>query len=147
MPLRPGPAGNVQRRAVPRRGWTSWTLEMAHSLISTGLLEIISNRHAENAKVPGKPPFPDVQGQFHGDGCRSGGWKWRPARRRVDASSDKASTVDSHPAEPTLPLRIARRTAHPRAGSHERAPCTGKLEDAAVGIGSGRQARRNPSRR
>jgi hypothetical protein len=101
--------------AVPRRGWTSWTLEIAHSLISTDMLEIISNRHAENAKRPGKPPFSDFQGHFHGDGCRSGGWKWRPARRRVDASSDKASSVDSHPVEPTLaashrPLRRPSRT-------------------------------------
>ena len=29
--------------AVPRRGWISWTLEMAETLISTGLLEIIFN--------------------------------------------------------------------------------------------------------
>jgi hypothetical protein len=35
-------------------------------LISTGLPEIISNRRAENAKKPGKPPFPDVQRYFHG---------------------------------------------------------------------------------
>jgi hypothetical protein len=39
---------------------------MAHSLISTGLLEIISNRQAGNAKRPETPPFPDVQGDFHG---------------------------------------------------------------------------------
>jgi len=73
-----GPTAWTGRRrpakVVPRRGWTSWTLEMAHSLISTGLLEIISNRRAENAKRPGRPPFSDVQGHFHGDGCRSGGW-------------------------------------------------------------------------
>jgi hypothetical protein len=37
---------------------------MAHSLISTRLLEIISNRRAENAKRPGKPPFSDFQGHF-----------------------------------------------------------------------------------
>jgi len=30
---------------------------MAHSLISTGLPEIISNRHAENAKRPGNQHF------------------------------------------------------------------------------------------
>jgi len=40
---------------------------MAHSLISTRLLKIISNRRAENAKRPGKPPFPDFQGHFHGN--------------------------------------------------------------------------------
>jgi hypothetical protein len=33
---------------------------MARSLISTGLLEIISNRRAENAKKPGKLPFPEM---------------------------------------------------------------------------------------
>jgi hypothetical protein len=37
---------------------------MAHSLISKGLLEIISNRRAENAKRPGKPPFPNFQRHF-----------------------------------------------------------------------------------
>ncbi len=31
------------------------------------LLKIISNRRAENAKRPGKPPFPDFQGHFHGN--------------------------------------------------------------------------------
>jgi hypothetical protein len=38
---------------------------MAGSLISTGLLKIISNRHAENAKRPGQPSFPDFQCHFH----------------------------------------------------------------------------------
>jgi hypothetical protein len=52
--------------AVPRRGGNAGHLEMARSLISTGLLEIISNRRAENAKKPGKLPFPDVQRYFHG---------------------------------------------------------------------------------
>jgi hypothetical protein len=37
---------------------------MAHSLISTRLLKIISNRRAENAKRPGEPPFPDFQRYF-----------------------------------------------------------------------------------
>jgi hypothetical protein len=37
---------------------------MAHFLISTSLLKIISSRYAENAERPGKPPFPDVQGHF-----------------------------------------------------------------------------------
>jgi len=35
-------------------------------LISTGLLKIISNRDAENAKKLRKPPFPDFQGPFRG---------------------------------------------------------------------------------
>jgi hypothetical protein len=38
---------------------------MAGSLIFTGLLKIISNRHAENAKKLRKLPFPDFQGHFH----------------------------------------------------------------------------------
>src|ERR1700738_1141253 len=84
--------------AVPRRGWSTWTLEMAHSLISTGLLEIISNRRAENAKRPGKPPFPDFQGHFHGDGCRSDGWKWRAAPRWGDGSPDKGAAGTLHTA-------------------------------------------------
>jgi hypothetical protein len=37
---------------------------MAGSLISTGPLKIISNRHAENAKKLRKLPFPDFQGHF-----------------------------------------------------------------------------------
>jgi hypothetical protein len=37
---------------------------MAGFLIFTGLLKIISNRHAENAKKLRKPPFPDFQGHF-----------------------------------------------------------------------------------
>jgi hypothetical protein len=86
---------------------------MAHSLISTRLLKIISNRGAENAKRPGKPPFPDFQDHFHGHEDDLDCWTSRAARRRVDASSDKASAVVSHPIEPTLPLRIARRIDHP----------------------------------
>jgi hypothetical protein len=39
---------------------------MVETLISTGPLEVISNRHAGNAKRPEKPPFPGVQGYFHG---------------------------------------------------------------------------------
>jgi hypothetical protein len=39
---------------------------MAGSLISTGLLKIIPNRHAENAKKLRKPPFADFQGYFRG---------------------------------------------------------------------------------
>jgi hypothetical protein len=65
-PTGPGPAGDVQRRTVPRRGWKCWTLEMAESLISKRLLEVISNRPAENGRSPGKPPFPDFQGHFRG---------------------------------------------------------------------------------
>src|SRR6266851_5148657 len=118
---------------------------MAHSLISTRLLKIISNLHAENAKRPGKPPFSDFQGHFHGGGCRSDGWKWRPARRRVDAGSDKASAVDPHAVEPTLPLRIARRIDHPERCLADGGNA-GKFEDAAFGTGKGRETRRNLSR-
>jgi hypothetical protein len=72
QPLRPGPAGDVQRRLVPRRGWECWTLEMAESLISKRLLEVISNRSAGNGRSPGKPPFSDFQGHFHGHDGRPG---------------------------------------------------------------------------
>jgi hypothetical protein len=41
---------------------------MAETLISTRLLEVISNRSAENGRSPGQPPFPDVQGHFRGHG-------------------------------------------------------------------------------
>jgi hypothetical protein len=50
---------------------------MAGSLISTGLLKIIFNRRAENAKRPGKPPFPDFQGHFRGH--ESGPERWKIA--------------------------------------------------------------------
>jgi len=43
VPYGPGPAGDVQRRQVPRRGWECWTLEMAEHLIFTTLLEMISS--------------------------------------------------------------------------------------------------------
>jgi hypothetical protein len=72
QPLRPGPAGDVQRRLVPRRGWGCWTLEMAEHLISKGQLEVISNRSAGNGRSPGQPPFPDFQGHFHGHEGRPG---------------------------------------------------------------------------
>jgi hypothetical protein len=52
---------------------------MAHSLISTGLLEIISRRYAENAKRPGKPPFPDFQGHFRGNEDGLDNWTSRAA--------------------------------------------------------------------
>jgi hypothetical protein len=42
-PLRLGPAGDVQRRPSPAGGGHAGHLEMAETLISTGLLEIISN--------------------------------------------------------------------------------------------------------
>src|SRR5260370_41563176 len=66
LPLRPGLADDVQRRTVPPRGWECWTSEMAGSLISKRLLEVISNRSAVNGRSPGKPPFPDFQGHLHG---------------------------------------------------------------------------------
>jgi hypothetical protein len=50
---------------------------MAGSLISTGLLKIISNRHAENAQKLRKPPFPDFQGHFRGH--ESGLKRWNIA--------------------------------------------------------------------
>jgi hypothetical protein len=49
-------------------------LEKAGLLISTGLLKIISNRYAENAKKLRKPPFPDFQSHFHKHEGRLGRW-------------------------------------------------------------------------
>ena len=66
-------------QAVPHRGGSAGHLEMAHSLISTGLLEVISNRHAGNAKRLGKPPFPDVYTYFcgHEAGSAVGDREWQ----------------------------------------------------------------------
>src|SRR6266478_9402009 len=52
LPLRPGPAGDVQRRLVPRRGWKCWTLEMAGHLISKGQLEEPARQQAAMAGDP-----------------------------------------------------------------------------------------------
>ena len=43
-------------------------MEMAVSVISTRLLEIISNRSGGNERSPGKRPFPHFQGHFRGHG-------------------------------------------------------------------------------
>ena len=123
-------------QAVPRRGWTRWTLEMAHSLIFTRLLKIISNRCAENAKKPGKPPLPNVQGYFHEHEGQLDRWKSRAARWRVEPNSDEAPAVVSHPVEPTLPLRISRRIDHLQQGFTD-GRHAGKFEDAAFGTGRG----------
>jgi hypothetical protein len=56
---------------------------MAHSLIFTGLLEVISNRHAGNAKRLGKPPFPDVHTYFHGHEAGLSCWTSRMAEQRL----------------------------------------------------------------
>jgi hypothetical protein len=99
-PLRPGSAGDVQRRPVPRRGWECWTLEMAGHLISKRLLEVISNRSAGNGRSPGNRPFPDFQGHFYG---HEGGrldmphWGW-----------GKAPTSVSHPGQSRFVLGSAR---------------------------------------
>ena len=76
MPLRPGPADHVQCRLVPRSGEDGGNLEIAVSVISTRLLEIISHRSGGNAKNPGKRPFPHFQGHFRGHG-----WH-RPSEQR-----------------------------------------------------------------
>jgi hypothetical protein len=69
---------------------------MAHSLISKRLLEIISNRHAENAERPGSRHFQISQGHFHGHQAERDCWTSRPARWRVEPSSDEAPAVGSH---------------------------------------------------
>jgi hypothetical protein len=63
---------------------------MVETLISTGPLEVISNRHAGNAKRPEKPPFPGVQGYFHGHEGPLDCWKSRAARWYFETSSDQA---------------------------------------------------------
>jgi hypothetical protein len=75
---------------------------MAESLISTRLLEVISNGSAGNGRSPGQPPLPDFQSHFHG---HEGG----PDRLDVaDASSRmgqnlKLGTCGSpHPVKPTI---------------------------------------------
>jgi hypothetical protein len=89
---------------------------MAHSLIFTRLLKIISNRCAENAKKSGKPAFPDFQCHFHEHEGRLDCWTSRAARWRVEPSSDEAPAVVFHPVEPTLPLCISRRIDHLQQG-------------------------------
>jgi hypothetical protein len=89
---------------------------MAHSLIFTRLLKIISNRRAENAKRPGKPAFPDFQCHFHEHEGRLDWWTSRASRSRAEASSDEARAVVSHPVEPALPIPIGRRIDRPQQG-------------------------------
>src|SRR5271157_1430357 len=86
---------------------------MAGSLISTGPLKIIFNRHAENAKRPGKPPFPDFQGHLRGHERGLDCWTLGAARWRVEPSSDEAPAVVPRPVQPTLVLRIAHRIEPP----------------------------------
>ena len=112
-PLRPGPAGHVQRWPSPVGGGSAEHLEMAECLIFKRLLKIISNRRAENAKRPGKPPFSDFQGHFRRHEGRLDCWTSRAVRWRGEPSSDEAPAVISHPGEPTLPLGIACRIDHP----------------------------------
>jgi hypothetical protein len=50
---------------------------MAHSLDFHEAAENHFQPHAENAKRPGKPPFPDVQGHFHEHEGRLDGWTSR----------------------------------------------------------------------
>ena len=66
---------------------------MAHSLISTGLLEVISNRHAGNAKRLGKPPFPDVHTYFHGHEAGLSCWTSRMAEQRLGGCTAEAEVV------------------------------------------------------
>src|ERR1700732_3897084 len=57
-------------------------VEMAVSLMSTRLLEVISTLCAGNAQSGGEPPFPDVQCHFHGHaGMAPSEWTSQEARR------------------------------------------------------------------
>jgi hypothetical protein len=64
-PYGPGRPATFSRTDPPVGGGHAGHLEMAESLISTRLLEVISNRYAENGKKPGKLPLPNFQGHFH----------------------------------------------------------------------------------
>src|ERR1700738_985847 len=85
---RPAAPTGLERPATssagrPRRGGSAGHLEMAHSLISTGLLGVISSRHAGDAKRLGKPPFPDVHTYFHGHEAGLSCWTSRMAEQRL----------------------------------------------------------------
>ena len=81
---------------------------MAASLISTRLLEVISKRSAENGRSPGQPPFPDVQGHFHG---HDGPGQLDVADASLDgANLNRGASHSSHPTEPPLSLGIAPHT-------------------------------------
>jgi hypothetical protein len=83
---------------------------MAVSLISTKLLEIISNRSGGNEKSLGKAPFLDFQGHFHGPTDERVCWK---CRRRLTPSS-QVSCAFSRLAGPDLSLDVVRRLHHPK---------------------------------
>jgi hypothetical protein len=51
----------------PVGGGNAGHMEMAACLIYTRPLKIISNAPTENARSPGKWPFPDFHGYFHGN--------------------------------------------------------------------------------
>jgi hypothetical protein len=70
-PLRPGPADHVQGGLLPVRGGNGGHVEMAETLISTRLLEVISNRSAGNGRSPGQPRFPEFPRPFPRT-CRDG---------------------------------------------------------------------------
>ena len=79
-----------------RAGWSpvggrnGGHLEIAVSLISMSLLEVISNRSAGNGRSPGQPPIPDFQGHFRGHEGGSGRWT---SRIVIPCGVDGASTI------------------------------------------------------
>ena len=91
---------------------------MAETLISTRLLEVISNRAAGNAENGGEPPFSDVQSHFRGH-------EGVPGRLDVTNPSlgngrtlSEAPAIVFHPIERT-PLCITRRIDQSLTGSLE----------------------------
>lgn len=112
-PLRPGPAGYVQRRPSPVGGGSAEHLEMAECLIFKRLLKIISNLYAENAKKPGKPPLPDVQAYFHGHAGRLDCWISRATLRMAGPMPRPNNKPGAHLRAPRFRLLLIEGFARP----------------------------------
>jgi len=118
QPLRPGWPTTFSVGRSPVGGGSAGHVEMAESLISTRLLEIISNGSAGNGKSPEQPPLPDFQAHFHGHQGGTGqlgvadalsGW-CEPQTRRLPSSlirSSQLRRLGIAPA-PTIPKRVLR---------------------------------------
>ena len=101
----------------PVGGGNGGHVEMPETLISTRLLEVISNRAAGNGRSPGEPPFSDVQGHFRehdGPGQLDGGCLFGMRR-----TSNEAPAVVCYPTEPPLSLGIAPHTEQSAFNQHQ----------------------------
>ena len=82
-------------RLVPVGGGNGGHVEMAETLISTRLLEVISKRAAGNGKSPGEPSLPDLQSHFRGHaGLASTGWTLRGLAGLRPASDERSDFPD-----------------------------------------------------